>query len=100
LGSKNRSRAIRPLYGFLIARFWAPAKIIGGKNGLPLFLLIRRPKPRKQPERYTTFRFGKYSQIDFTYLPICGNKSPKLLHIPALGEKLFVFIHKECILKK
>jgi hypothetical protein len=53
-----------------------------------------------QPERYTTFRFGKYSQIDFTYLPICGNKSPKLLHKPALGEKLFVFIHKECILKK
>ena len=51
-GSKNRSRAIRPLYGFLIARFWAPAKIIGGKNGLPLFLLIRRPKPHIQPERY------------------------------------------------
>ena len=52
LGSKNRSRAVRPLCGFLIARFWAPAKIIGGKNGLPLFLLIRRPKPRKQAERY------------------------------------------------
>ena len=51
LGSKNRSRHLVPWYGFVIARFWAPAKIIGSKNGLPLFLLIQRPKPRKQPER-------------------------------------------------
>jgi hypothetical protein len=46
-GFVRLGQSLRSFPRLTAPRFWAPAKIKAGKNGLPLFLLIRRPKPRK-----------------------------------------------------
>jgi hypothetical protein len=57
LGLRKTAVGLRPLCSFVSARFWQPANAKGGvRTDYPLLrLLVRLPKPRKQPERYVPF---------------------------------------------
>ena len=54
--TKNRSRRLTPLCGFVSATFCAPAKIKACGIDCLYFCLFRRPKRRQHPERYVQWR--------------------------------------------